>query len=155
MSKVPIYPLLDRVDVLDGPDHLSLSLSLLRARALSIALSRALSLALSLALALSRSLSLTHARSLSLSRRDHHTRFRIIRTTPASSSSTHDPTPSRGWCPIANATPLCVSLTQSRPAEMVWILLPAWMVRRSAPVDESHTLQVPSLLPVASLLPST
>ena len=29
---------------------------------------------------------------------DHHTRSRIIRTTPASSSSTCDPAPSRGWC---------------------------------------------------------
>ena len=45
---------------------------------------------------------------------NHHTRSRIIRTTPASSSSTCAPTPRRGWCPIANASPLCVSRTWFR-----------------------------------------
>jgi len=29
-----------------------------------------------------------------------------------------EPAPSRGWCPIENATTLCLSSTQSRPHEM-------------------------------------
>ena len=37
---------------------------------------------------------------------DRQTWSRIIRTTPTSSASTLDPAPSRGWCPIAKASPL-------------------------------------------------
>ena len=72
---------------------------------------------------------------------DHHTRSRIIRTTPASRANTSDLSPSRRWCPIANAAPLCVSRTQSRPHETACTSHPTMIVRRSAPVDESHTLQ--------------
>ena len=89
-----------------------------------------------------------------LSAPDHHTRSRIIRTTPSSSASTADLSPSRGWCPIANAAPLCVSRTQSRPQTTECISASTFKVRRSPPVDESHTLQVPSWPPEASFLPS-
>ena len=68
---------------------------------------------------------------------------------------TCDPAPSRGWCPIANAAPLCVSRTQSRPLAIERMLPSTLIVRRRAPVDESHTLQMPSLLPEAILVPST
>ena len=44
---------------------------------------------------------------------DHYTRSRTMRTTPTSRSSTRDPSPSRGCCPIANA--VCKPRTQWRP----------------------------------------
>ena len=65
---------------------------------------------------------------------------------------TCDPAPSRGWCPIANAALLC---TQSGPLATEYMLPSTLIVRRRAPVDESHTLQMPSKLPDAILVPST
>ena len=86
----------------------------------------------------------------------HHTmRSRIIRTTPTSSSSTDDSAPRRGWCPMQNASPLRVSFAQLRPLATEKTAFPTMMVWRCAPVDASHTRQLPSRLPEASLLPST
>ena len=85
----------------------------------------------------------------------HDTRSKINRTTPTSSASTRDPAPNRRWCTIANAWPLCVSRTQSRPQDTEYTGFgKTSMVRSSAPVNESHIMQVPALLPEASLLSS-
>jgi len=75
---------------------------------------------------------------------DHHTRSRIIRTTPASIARTSDLFPSRGWCPIANAIALCVSRTQLRLHDTEYTSFPTLMVWRSAPVVESHTSSRPT-----------